>query len=76
MAAKRKKIGAAGRFGPRAGTSVRIRLNKIESIQRKKQVCPHCGKSGVKREAAGIWHCFKCNRIFAGDAYSISQMAR
>ncbi len=74
MASKLKKTKAAGRFGVRAGTNVRSRLNQVEAVQRKKQVCPHCGKSGVKREAAGIWHCFKCNRIFAGHAYTLSQL--
>lgn len=75
MGSKTKKVLAAGRYGPRAGTRVRKRLNQIEALQRKKQVCPHCGKSGVKREAAGIWHCFKCGKRFAGHAYILNRQA-
>lgn len=75
MGVKTKKVKAAGRFGPGAGTQVRNRLNAVESLQRKKQVCPHCNKSGVKREAAGIWHCHKCGKRFAGHAYYLNSQA-
>ena len=73
MTAKRKKIKAAGRFGAGYGTRVRKKLNKIEALQRKKQTCPFCSKVGVKREAAGIWHCFKCKKRFTGPAYVLSK---
>ena len=73
MGAKRKKIQAAGRFGAGYGTRVRKKLNEIEKIQRKKQVCPYCSKPGVKRQAAGIWHCKKCNKKFAGSAYILAK---
>jgi len=69
MPAKKKKIKASGRFGAGYGTRVRKKLNEIEAIQRKRQACPHCGKLGVKRESAGIWHCKKCGKRFAGPAY-------
>ena len=72
MAAKKKKIKASGRFGAGYGIRVRKRLNEIESTQRKKQPCPYCSKTGVKREAAGIWNCAKCNKRFAGHAYSLT----
>jgi len=74
MAAKRKKIKAAGRFGAGYGTRVRKRLNEIEAAQRKKQICPYCSKPGVKREAAGIWYCKKCSRRFAGAAYTLPRI--
>lgn len=72
MAAKKKKIKASGRFGAGYGTRVRKKLNEIESSQRKKQTCPFCEKTGVKREAAGIWNCLKCRKRFTGHAYSLS----
>lgn len=75
MAAKKKKIKAFGRFGPGYGVRVRLKLNKIEGLQRKKQICPHCGKAGVKREAAGIWHCHKCGKRFAAGAYLLNRQA-
>lgn len=73
MASKKKKIKASGRFGSGYGTRVRGRLNKIEGFQRKKQVCKFCSKAGVKRESAGIWHCPKCDKRFAGHAYFIGK---
>jgi large subunit ribosomal protein L37Ae len=75
MGAKTKKIKAFGRFGAKAGTRVRSRLNQVEGIQRKKQTCPHCNKLGVKRESSGIWYCSKCNKRFAGHAYMLNRQA-
>ncbi len=69
---KTKKVKSAGRYGSRAGVSVRNRLVKVESMQHKKQICPYCSKPGVKREAAGIWHCWRCDKRFAGNAYSLT----
>lgn len=71
MGAKTKKIKAAGRFGAGYGTRVRKSLNKIESSQRKKQICPSCSKAGVKRIAMGIWACPKCGKRFSGHAYTL-----
>lgn len=76
MTAKKKKIQASGRFGSGYGTRVRKRLNKIETLQRKKQICPYCSKSGVKRESAGIWNCKKCKKRFAGPAYHLEKQAK
>lgn len=73
MGAKTKKTRHGGRFSNRAGVRVRNRLNAIESIQRKKQLCPHCNKLGVKRVAAGIWSCHKCGKTFAGHAYILKR---
>ena len=69
MATKLKKIKQAGRFGAGYGIKVRKRLIKVESKQRKKQVCPFCKKPGVKRSARGIWKCSKCNKKFAGNVF-------
>jgi large subunit ribosomal protein L37Ae len=73
MTAKKKKIKASGRYGSGYGTRIRKKLNEIEASQRKKQICPHCSKSGVKREAVGIWNCKKCSRKFAGPAYVLNR---
>lgn len=73
MAAKKKKIKASGRFGAGYGTRVRKKLNAIELLQRKKQVCPHCSKPAAKRQAAGIWNCKKCDKTFAGPAYTLNK---
>ncbi|MSS74505.1 50S ribosomal protein L37ae [Candidatus Pacearchaeota archaeon] len=70
---KTKKVKAAGKFGAGYGTSLRNRFNAIEIFQRKKQNCPHCKKSGVKRLAAGIWNCEKCGAKFAGHAYTLNK---
>jgi large subunit ribosomal protein L37Ae len=69
MPTKLKKSKSAGRFKARYGRSIRAKLVKVESKQRKKQKCPYCKKLGVKRLSKGIWKCSKCNRKFASDVY-------
>ena len=69
MATKLKKTKSAGRFGARYGRSIKSKLVKVETKQRKKQKCPYCKKLGVKRLSSGIWKCSKCNKKFASDTY-------
>jgi large subunit ribosomal protein L37Ae len=69
MASKSKK--SAGRFGARYGKRVRAKLVAVEEKQRVKQKCPFCGKTGAKRISTGLWHCKKCNKKFAHNAYYI-----
>ncbi|MBU0958019.1 MAG: 50S ribosomal protein L37ae [Nanoarchaeota archaeon] len=64
-----KKIKHAGRFGAGYGKRIRIKLNEVESKQRKKQECPLC-KGTLKREAQGIWKCKKCLKKIAGGTYT------
>ena len=71
MACKRKKIGAAGKFGAGYGTRVRKNYNAVESVQRQKQQSPFHPKGKAKRIAAGIWKCIRTGKIFAGNAYSL-----
>jgi large subunit ribosomal protein L37Ae len=73
--ARTKKVSSAGRFGSGYGTRVRKKLVEIESIQRKKQVCPYCSRLGAKRVAVGIWNCEKCGKRFAGPAYALNKKA-
>jgi len=64
-----KKIGSAGRFGVRYGTKSRNVIRDVEKRQKQKQECPYCERPALKRLAAGIWQCKKCNSKFAGAAY-------
>lgn len=66
---KTKKIGIAGRFGPRYGTKVKIGIRKIEEQVRQRHECPSCKRKALKRIAAGIWQCKKCGAKFAGGAF-------
>ncbi len=73
MTVKTKKVKSAGRFGARYGRAVRSRVVNVESKQRLKQKCPFCSKLGLKRMASGIWHCSRCERTFASDAYYLEE---
>lgn len=73
MAAKKKKIKAAGRFGAGYGRNVRNRFNAVESLQRTTQPSPFHPTGRAKRIAAGIWKCMKTGKIFAGHAYYLEE---
>jgi len=75
MGAKTKKIKAAGKFGPGYGTRVRSEYNKIEAIQRKRQISPFYNKAKAVRVASGIWKCKKTGKVFAGPAYYLNEKA-
>jgi large subunit ribosomal protein L37Ae len=64
-----RKVGSAGRFGPRYGLKLKKKLLEVERKQKKKHACPYCNKPGLKRVAAGIWECPKCGNRFSGKAY-------
>lgn len=66
-----KKVGPAGRYGPRYGLKIRKAVAAIEKIQRKPARCPRCGYTKVKRISTGIYKCKKCGAVFAGGAYII-----
>jgi large subunit ribosomal protein L37Ae len=70
MVHRRKKVGIAGKFGPRYGVKIRKQVSKIESSKRKKHQCPTCMKKSVKRISSGIWKCNSCGTTFAGGAYT------
>lgn len=64
-----KKVGTTGRYGPRYGTRTKKAVAAIEKLQKKKQKCPVCERSALKRVAAGIWLCNKCGAKMSGGAY-------
>jgi len=69
MAVKRKKIGAAGRFGAGYG-KIKQRLIDTEKKQRVRQACPFC-KGRAKRQEKAIWSCSKCGKRFAGGIFHL-----
>lgn len=64
-----KKVGSAGRFGPRYGRKIRQKVADIEKKQKAWHKCPYCNKLKVKRAAIGIWVCRSCGSRFTGRAY-------
>ncbi len=66
---KMKKVGPTRGFGPRYGSTVRKRYNKVIAGLKKQHRCPNCGFIKVRRESVGVWKCKKCNYVFTGGAY-------
>jgi len=66
---KTVKVKTTGRYGARYGVGIRRRLLKVEVKQKQKHKCPDCGFKRVKRTAAGIFVCTKCDAQFAGGSY-------
>ncbi len=69
MSKRTQKVGAAARFGPRYGVSVRRNAAKILRKRARKYSCPVCQYQKVTRDAVGIWTCGKCGHNFAGGAW-------
>lgn len=69
MAGKTKN---AKGFGARYGRKVREKLGKFIGIKNKDKKCPYCHAMKVKRLAAGIWTCTKCDSKFTSKAYDIN----
>ena len=63
-----KKVGMTGKFGSRYGLNIRRRI--LEVVKKKTKECPYCGRKQLKRVAAGIWECKKCNSKFSGGTYT------
>jgi len=69
---KTKLVKSAGRYGARYGQRIKRKIANIERNQRKKQICPFCGRT-VKRLSKGIWQCKRCKKKFAAHAYYIEK---
>jgi large subunit ribosomal protein L37Ae len=67
--ARTKKVGSTGRFGPRYGAKLRRRVLDIDNRRKEPTRCPSCATKALKRKAAGLWKCSKCDLLFAGGAY-------
>ncbi|MBS1266666.1 MAG: 50S ribosomal protein L37Ae [Candidatus Woesearchaeota archaeon] len=71
--AKKKKKGLSKRFGARYGSTIRKRVEEIETLTKESKKCPYCAAPKVQRKAIGIWKCKKCKTKFTGKAYSFEQ---
>jgi len=69
MARRTKKVGIAGKYGPRYGVKIRKRLKEVEESTSSRHRCPSCNHVAVKRISTGVWGCRKCGLVFAGGAY-------
>jgi large subunit ribosomal protein L37Ae len=71
-----KQYGIVKRFGPRYGTTIKLRLGAVEEEQKKKHKCPYCSSKKVKRLALGIWQCGNCKAKFSNKAYTVMYGSR
>ncbi len=69
MAKRTQKAGATARFGARYGVSVRRRAGKALAKKSRSYTCPNCQYPKVRRKAAGIWKCKKCEHTFSGGVW-------
>ena len=64
-----KKVGTAGRYSSRYGVGVRKRVVAVERRMDLPITCPFCGFAKIRRQAAGLFTCKKCDAQFTGGAY-------
>ncbi len=69
------KYASTKRYGTRYGRSVKERVGKVEQERQVSSLCPICRRTRMKRLAAGIWSCSKCNVKMAGGAYIVQKIA-
>ena len=74
MARKTKKVGIAGKYGPRYGVKVRNRLRDAEAKAAAYHRCPECEIVRVKRVSTGIYQCRHCGFKYASGAYGPSPL--
>jgi len=63
---------SSARFGSRYGKRIRVTVTEIEKKYKTEKKCPSCSRTSVKRLAAGIWQCKKCDVKFASGAYDFN----
>lgn len=71
-----KKVGSAGKLGPKYGKGIRDEVIGIEKRSKKIYECPNCHKKALKRESSGVWICRKCGKKYAGKAFSPASNTR
>ena len=69
MENRTSKVGITGKYGTRYGSKLRKQVKALEILERSKNICPFCGKTTIKRQAAGIWKCRACRRSIAGGCW-------
>lgn len=70
MTRRTKKVGVAGRYGPRYGVRTRKQMAVVTAAKNRSYECPRCNHVAVKRVSTGIWQCRRCDLKFAGGAYT------
>jgi large subunit ribosomal protein L37Ae len=65
-----KKVKKTGKYGVRGGVGIRKKF-LLATTDKSKKICPNCGAENkkLKRVAAGIYHCSKCDTKISGGAY-------
>lgn len=51
------------------GKRIREAVSAAAGKSKRKYACPECSRKAVRRTAAGVWLCKKCDRKFASGAY-------
>ena len=69
MAKRTQKSFATARFVARYGVIVRRRAGSAIKKKSRKYTCPVCQYQKVRRKAAGIWECRKCDHTFTGGVW-------
>jgi large subunit ribosomal protein L37Ae len=69
MSTRTKKVGIAGKYGPRYGIRIRRRLYDVETAMRETYHCPACTYGVLKRVSTGIYSCRRCGAKIASSAY-------
>uniref|UniRef100_A0A4W2EQR0 60S ribosomal protein L37a n=1 Tax=Bos indicus x Bos taurus TaxID=30522 RepID=A0A4W2EQR0_BOBOX len=62
------KVRTVNKYGTHYSASLRKMLKKIEISQHAAYTCSFCGKSMMKRQAEGIWHCDSFMKMAAGGS--------
>ena len=70
MTRRTKKVGVAGRYGPRYGVRIRKQTSAVTTAKNRSYECPRCNHVSVRRVSTGIWQCRRCDLKFAGGAYA------
>lgn len=70
MTRRTKKVGVAGRYGPRYGVRTRKQMAVVSTAKSRSYECPRCNHVAVKRVSTGVWQCRRCDLKFAGGAYT------